>query len=52
MDYKEKIDQLNEQMEQAKTLFIKCQGAIEMLTGMQEEENVKAVETSAKKSKK
>jgi len=52
MDYKEKIDQLNEQMEQAKTLFIKCQGAIEMLTGMQEEEKVKDIEAPAKKVKK
>ena len=36
-DYKEKIKSLQEQQEKAKELFIKLQGAIEVLTSMQEE---------------
>ena len=37
-DYTEKIESLTNQREQAKELFIKLQGAIEVLTSMQEEE--------------
>ena len=37
-DYTEKIESLKVQREQAKELFIKLQGAIEVLTVMQEEE--------------
>ena len=37
-DYKEKIEALKAQQEQAKELFVKLQGAIEVLTSMQEEE--------------
>ena len=37
-DYKEKIETLKVQQEQAKELFVKLQGAIEVLTSMQEEE--------------
>ena len=37
-DYTEKIESLKTQREQAKELFIKLQGAIEVLTSMQEEE--------------
>ena len=37
-DLKEKIENLKKQQEQAKELFIKCQGAIELLEVMQEEE--------------
>ena len=37
-DYKEKIETLKKQQEQAKELFVKLQGAIEVLTSMQEEE--------------
>ncbi len=38
MDLKEKLDNLKVQQEQAKELFVKLQGAIEVLTSMQEEE--------------
>jgi len=37
-DYTEKIESLKTQQEQAKELFVKLQGAIEVLTSMQEEE--------------
>tara|TARA_Y100000034_G_C6748551_1_gene332576 strand:+ start:366 stop:503 length:138 start_codon:yes stop_codon:yes gene_type:complete len=37
-DYTEKIEALKSQREQAKELFIKLQGAIEVLSSMQEEE--------------
>ena len=37
-DYTEKIESLKVQQEQAKEVFIKLQGAIEVLTSMQEEE--------------
>jgi len=36
-----KIDSLKNQQEQAKELFIKCQGAIEMLESMIEEDSKK-----------
>ena len=37
-DYTKKIETLKVQQEQAKELFVKLQGAIEVLTSMQEEE--------------
>ena len=37
-----RIDALKEQQERAKELFLKCQGAIELLEGMAEEEKPKA----------
>ena len=37
-DYTEKIETLKIQQEQAKELFVKLQGAIEVLTAMQKEE--------------
>ena len=37
-DYTEKIEALKSQQEQAEELFVKLQGAIEVLTSMQEEE--------------
>ncbi len=40
-DYTEKIEALKGQQEQAKELFVKLQGAIEVLTSMQEEEHKK-----------
>ena len=39
MDTKERIENLKKQQEQARELFIKCQGAIELLEGM--EKNLK-----------
>tara|TARA_R110000824_G_scaffold399294_1_gene604633 strand:+ start:556 stop:705 length:150 start_codon:yes stop_codon:yes gene_type:complete len=38
-DYTKKIEKLKNQQEQAKELFVKLQGAIEVLTSMQEEES-------------
>tara|TARA_R110002167_G_scaffold107815_2_gene275605 strand:+ start:711 stop:875 length:165 start_codon:yes stop_codon:yes gene_type:complete len=38
MDLQERVKQLEEQSEQAKTLFLKCQGAVEVLKGLIEEE--------------
>ncbi len=49
MDYNERIEQLKEQSEQAKTLFLKCQGAIEVLEGLLAEENEKPVGKGKKK---
>ena len=37
-DLNEKIESLKKQQEQAKELFVKCQGAIELLESMLEEE--------------
>ena len=37
-DLNEKIESLKKQQEQAKELFVKCQGAIEMLASMLDEE--------------
>ena len=45
--YKEKIESLKSQQEQAKEMFIKCQGAIEVLEAMLKEQ-----ESSKKESKK
>ena len=41
MTIKERIDTLKKQQEQEKEMFLKCQGAIEVLTEMLEEENDK-----------
>tara|TARA_R100001594_G_scaffold56838_1_gene90761 strand:- start:588 stop:725 length:138 start_codon:yes stop_codon:yes gene_type:complete len=40
-DLNEKIESLKKQQEQAKELFVKLQGAIEVLTSMNEEESKK-----------
>ena len=40
-DYSKKIEKLKSQQEQAKELFVKLQGAIEVLTSMQGEESKK-----------
>ena len=37
-DLNEKIENLKKQQEQAKEIFVKCQGAIEVLEGLLEEE--------------
>ena len=41
MDLKEKIEQLKLEQEKAKEVFIKLQGAIEVLTSMLEEDEKK-----------
>ena len=46
MDLKEKLENIKKQQEQAKELFVKCQGAIELLEGLIEEQE------SSKKEKK
>ena len=38
-DYTKRIEALKSQQEQAKEVFVKLQGAIEVLTSMQEEES-------------
>ena len=45
---KEKLENLKKQQEQAKEMFIKCQGAIEFIQGMIDEEK----DTEEKKDKK
>jgi len=40
-ELKDKIESLKKQQEQAKELFIKLQGAIEVLTSMEEEKSKK-----------
>ena len=37
-NFKEKLENLKKQQEQAKEIFIKCQGAIELIQSMIEEE--------------
>ena len=37
-ELKEKIENLRKQQEQAKEIFVKCQGAIEVLEGVLEDE--------------
>ena len=49
MNLNEKIEGLKNQREQAKELFIKCQGAIEVLEAMLEEENKDSKESKNKK---
>ena len=38
MDLNKKLEDLKKQQEQSKEIFIKCQGAIEVLQGMIDEE--------------
>ena len=45
----ERIQNLKSQQEQAKELFVKCQGAIELLESMKEEEENKASKKEDKK---
>tara|TARA_R100001530_G_C4272587_1_gene143495 strand:+ start:81 stop:239 length:159 start_codon:yes stop_codon:yes gene_type:complete len=47
----EKIQNLKNQQEQAKEIFVKCQGAIELLESMKEEED-KGKDSSKKEDKK
>jgi hypothetical protein len=47
----EKIKELRNQQEAAKELFIKCQGAIEVLESMMKEEKEKEDKKDAKKDK-
>ena len=49
---KEKIAQLTEQMEQAKTLFFKLQGAIEVLQAIEAEEKVEKPKKEVAKEEK
>ena len=39
MDLNKKLEDLKKQQEQSKEIFIKCQGAIEVLQGMIDEES-------------
>ena len=48
-DYNEKIDSLKKQQEQARELFIKLQGAIELLQALEEENNSKKDKKKNKK---
>ena len=41
MDYDKKIKELKEQQQVAKDLFLKCQGAIELLESMKKEHDEK-----------
>tara|TARA_Y100000593_G_C4284958_1_gene324916 strand:- start:178 stop:327 length:150 start_codon:yes stop_codon:yes gene_type:complete len=47
----EKIKELRNQQEAAKELFIKCQGAIEVLEGMMKEEEEKEKKKDVKEAK-
>ena len=38
-DLKKKLENLKKQQEQAKEIFVKCQGAIELVQSMIEDEN-------------
>tara|TARA_R110002012_G_scaffold178772_2_gene344012 strand:- start:493 stop:636 length:144 start_codon:yes stop_codon:yes gene_type:complete len=40
-DLKEKLDNLKKQQEQAKEIFVKCQGAIELLESMLDDKKEK-----------
>jgi len=46
---KEKLENLQKQQEQAKEIFVKCQGAIEMIQSMIDEEENKEVKKDNKK---
>ena len=48
----EKIQNLKSQQEQAKEIFVKCQGAIELLETMKEEEEKSKEKESSKKEDK
>tara|TARA_Y100001963_G_scaffold133205_1_gene192610 strand:+ start:124 stop:261 length:138 start_codon:yes stop_codon:yes gene_type:complete len=41
MDLEEKLENLKKQQEQAKEIFVKCQGAIELVQSMLDEEKEK-----------
>ena len=49
MDTKERIENLKRQQEQAKELFIKCQGAIELLEGIEKESQEESKDKKDKK---
>ena len=49
MDTKERIENLKKQQEQARELFIKCQGAIELLEGMEKESQEESKDKKDKK---
>ena len=46
---KEKLENLKKQQEQAKEIFVKCQGAIELVQSMIDEEENKEVKKDNKK---
>ena len=46
---KEKLENLKNQQEQAKEIFVKCQGAIEVIQSMIDEEENKEVKKDNKK---
>ena len=48
-DLKEKLENLKKQQEQAKEIFVKCQGAIEVIQSMIDEEENKEVKKDNKK---
>tara|TARA_R100000808_G_scaffold20654_1_gene44627 strand:- start:1416 stop:1577 length:162 start_codon:yes stop_codon:yes gene_type:complete len=48
----EKIQNLKSQQEQAKEIFVKCQGAIELLEALKEEEKEGKDKSSKKEDKK
>ena len=49
MDFKKKLENLKKQQEQAKEIFVKCQGAIEIIQSMIDEEENKEVKKDNKK---
>ena len=48
-DLKKKLENLKKQQEQAKEIFVKCQGAIEIIQSMIDEEENKEVKKDNKK---
>ena len=48
-ELKEKLENLKKQQEQAKEIFVKCQGAIEIIQSMIDEEENKEVKKDNKK---
>ena len=51
-ELKEKIENLRKQQEQAKEIFVKCQGAIELLEALKEEDKEGKDKSSKKEDKK
>ena len=49
LNLEKKIKNLKNQQEQAKEIFVKCQGAIELLESMKEEEEKKSSKKEDKK---
>ena len=49
LSLEKRIENLKSQQEQAKDIFIKCQGAIELLEGMAEEKDKKEEKKDSKK---